>query len=241
VLRSTINFNEMRASETVVPKGPMSNLTWADYISFCGPRTSLRHRSSAPRAFESKFRNRNFRWQGEVLSIREGFQVLFMRSRSVIMVRMYPQRFQRQVFSISPDLALLFDEDRYEEVATLEPGSWVEFEAKMLSRGHRGDPEVMMLYYVGLAARPSPLDSSAFALRNSSAMFGAVALGNGSAALGDSLTANGTVAIEAIDREVFNKEFLATEGKVENESTAQMPPVGGQLPLARQKKSEEVV
>merc|ERR1712216_884234 len=54
-----------------------------------------------------------------------------------------------------------FGEDLNKEVAVLSPGDWVEFEATMLQHGHRGDPEIMMLWHVSIAPKPSPLSSSA--------------------------------------------------------------------------------
>lgn len=157
ILRSTVHLSAQASSETL-PKGPPSLLTWEDFLSECGPRTSLRNRASTTRAFEERFRKRTFKWQGEVMLIREGFDVLFLRAKSVVMVRMYPQRFPRRD---APDVALLFGEDLNNEVALLNPNDWLEFEATMTAHGHRGDPEVMMLWHVRVIPRPSPLSSSA--------------------------------------------------------------------------------
>merc|ERR1712083_60384 len=95
-----------------------------------------------------------FTWEGEVHTIREGLDVLFVRTKNVVMVRMYPPRYTRRD---SPDIALLFGEDRFVEVAALNPGDWVSFEATMQAHGFRGDPEVMTLWHVSVVKRPSVL------------------------------------------------------------------------------------
>jgi hypothetical protein len=156
VLRSTVPLSAQVPGDHI-PKGPMSPLTWEDFLRHCGPRQALRHRSSTSKAFEEKFRKRTFKWQGEVVYIREGFDVFWFKTKSVVMVRMYPHRFPRRDV---PDVALLFGEDRFREVADLAVGDWINFEATMSSHGHRGDPEVMMLWHVAVGTRPSPLSSS---------------------------------------------------------------------------------
>eukprot|EP00427_Karlodinium_veneficum_P038430 CAMPEP_0169282366 /NCGR_PEP_ID=MMETSP1016-20121227/56850_1 /TAXON_ID=342587 /ORGANISM="Karlodinium micrum, Strain CCMP2283" /LENGTH=154 /DNA_ID=CAMNT_0009371249 /DNA_START=418 /DNA_END=879 /DNA_ORIENTATION=- len=74
------------------------------------------------------------------------------------MVRMYPQRYLHQ--QELPDVALLFSDDKNSEVAPLNKGDWIEFEATMTAHGHRGDPEVMMLWDVKQSTRPDPVSSS---------------------------------------------------------------------------------
>lgn len=157
VLRSTVHLDH----HGEVHHGPPSMLTWEDFLFDCGPRTSLRQTSGSSRAFEERYRRRTFTWQGEVKHIREGFDVLFLHTKSVVMVRMYPGRFPRRDL---PDVALLFGEERNTEVAELNPNDWVEFEATMTAHGHRGDPEVMMLWKIHKLPRPAQLSSSAGAL-----------------------------------------------------------------------------
>jgi len=152
-LRSTVQLNTMAEVE----RGHDSPLSWEDFLHECGPRTSLRHRTSTARAFEEKFRRKTFKWQGEVRVIREGFEVLFVKTKSVVMVKMSPPRFPRRDM---PDIALIFGEERNPEVGTLEPGDWVEFEATMIAHGFRGDPEVMSLWHIRTIPRPSLLGSS---------------------------------------------------------------------------------
>jgi len=156
VLRSQVSLIA-QAPGDMIPKGPPSQRTWENFIQHCGPRQSMKHRSSVARAFEEKFRRRTFKWQGEVLLIREGFDVFLLKTKSVVMVRMYPQRFPRREI---PDVALLFGEDRNKEVSDLVVGDWIEFEATMTSHGSRGDPEVMMMWHVGVAQKPHPLSST---------------------------------------------------------------------------------
>merc|ERR1719313_1714410 len=95
VLRSTVSLSAQAPGDHI-PKGPPSALTWEDFMQHCGPRQSLRHRTTTSRSFEEKFRRRTFKWQGEVLLIREGFEMLFVKTKSVLMVRMYPQRYPRR-------------------------------------------------------------------------------------------------------------------------------------------------
>lgn len=156
VMRSTISITAQAPGDSV-PKGKPSSLMWEDFMAACGPRQSMRYRSSTARAFEEKYRKRTFKWEGEVMLIREGFSVFMLKTKSVVMVRMYPQRFPRRDI---PDIALLFGEERNREVSTLSPGDWIKFEATMTSHGHRGDPEVMMMWHVALAPKPDPLSSS---------------------------------------------------------------------------------
>jgi hypothetical protein len=155
-LRSTVQLNTS-AQET--HKGPPSMLSWEDFLAECGPKTSLRAKSSTAHAFDEKFRRRTFTWRGEVNMIREGIDVLFVRTKSVVMVKMYPARYPKRD---SPDVALLFGEDRNREVGELMPGDWVEFEATMTAHGYRGDPEIMSLWHIKkIDKRPDPLSSSA--------------------------------------------------------------------------------
>jgi len=159
LLRSTIQLNTAHEEH----KGAASMLTWEDFLFDCGPRTSLSHRPSTARAFEERYRRRTFKWQGEVRIIREGFDVLFVRTKNVVMVQMYPARYKDRRGE-HPDVALLFGEERNKEVSSLNPGDWIEFEATMSAHGYRGDPEVMILWHIASAPRPSPLSSSAGAL-----------------------------------------------------------------------------
>lgn len=158
ILRSTLHFKMQNTGDSL-PKGDMSLLTWDDFLRECGPRTAFGHRTSSVRNFEEHFRRKTFRWQGEVLLIREGFDVFFLHAKSVIMVRMHPQRYLHQ--QDLPDVALLFSDDKNSEVAPLNKGDWIEFEATMTAHGHRGDPEVMMLWDVKKATKPDIPSSSA--------------------------------------------------------------------------------
>eukprot|EP00435_Cladocopium_sp_Y103_P061882 s945_g23.t1 len=109
-----------------------------------------------------QYRRRTFTWQGEVRVIREGFEVFFIRTKSVLMVRMYPSRFPRRDL---PDIALLFSDSLNKEISELSPGDWVEFEATMTLHGYRGDPELMTLWHIQKVDRPSPLSSSGHSQR----------------------------------------------------------------------------
>jgi len=154
LLRSTVHLKSNSVAE--VHKGPASNATWEDFLFECGPRTSLRQRATVARPFEEKFRRKTFNWSGEVHSIKEGVDVLFLRTKSVVMVRMNPPRHSRGDL---PDVALLFGEERFREVAALNPGDWVNFEATMQAHGYRGDPEVMTMWHIAAVKRPSLLGS----------------------------------------------------------------------------------
>lgn len=154
-LRSTVQMHMAHEEH----KGAPSMLTWEDFLFDCGPRTSLSHRPSTARAFEERFRRRTFKWQGEVRIIREGFDVFFVRTKSVALVQMYPPRYPHRRGE-HPDIALLFGEEQNREVAELSPGDWVEFEATMTAHGFRGDPELMILWHVAKAQRPDPPLSS---------------------------------------------------------------------------------
>lgn len=157
VLRSTVHLQ----TTPMIEKGPPSMLTWEDFIFECGPRTALRQRVGVAKAFDERFRHKTFTWQGEVRAIREGFEVFFLKTKSILMVNMYPQRFPRREVS---DVALIFGDDLNTEVALLNVGDWLEFEATMTAHGYHGDPEVMTLWHVKVIPKPSPLSSSAGSL-----------------------------------------------------------------------------
>jgi hypothetical protein len=140
-----------------IPKGPASKLTWEEFVVDCGPKPRLRHRSSSLHAFEKKYRQRTMTWEGEVKQIREGFDVFFFHTKSVLMVQMYPPRYPHHDH---PDIAILFGESQNELVADLAPGDWIEFEATMAAKGYRGDPEVMMLWRTKVKPRPKDLKTS---------------------------------------------------------------------------------
>lgn len=154
-LRSFVHVN---GASPEVSKGTPSKLTWEDFLYDCGPKSSLRSRGSSAVVFDEKYRRRTFTWQGEVRVIREGFEVFVIRTKSVLMVRMYPSRFPRRDL---PDVALLFSDSLNKEIAELSPGDWVEFEATMTLHGYRGDPELMTLWHIQKVERPVPLSSSA--------------------------------------------------------------------------------
>jgi len=153
-LRSFVHVN---GASPEVSKGAPSKLNWEDFLFDCGPKSSLRSRGSSAMVFDEKYRRRTFTWQGEVRVIREGFEVFFIRTKSVLMVRMYPSRFPRRDL---PDIALLFSENLNKEISELSPGDWVQFEATMTLHGYRGDPELMTLWHIQKVERPSPLSSS---------------------------------------------------------------------------------
>jgi hypothetical protein len=154
LLRSFVHLN----SAPEMSKGEASLLSWEDFLYDCGPKTSLRSRGNSGILFEEKYRKKTFTWQGEVRVIREGFEIFFLKTKSVVMVRMYPSRFPRRDL---PDVALLFGDSLNKEIAELNPGDWVEFEATMTLHGYRGDPELMTLWHVKSIPRPEPLLSSA--------------------------------------------------------------------------------
>jgi len=155
-LRSTIQMNTAHEEH----KGEPSMLTWEDFIFDCGPKSQqLSHHVSSAKAFEERYRKRSFKWQGEVKIIREGFNIMMMKTKSVMMVQMYPSRYKIR-YGEHPDIALLFGDEHFHEVAELMPGDWIQFEATMSAHGFRGDPEVMVLWHVEKADKPHPLLST---------------------------------------------------------------------------------
>ncbi|CAE8602564.1 unnamed protein product [Polarella glacialis] len=134
------SFAHLNSAAPEVNKGEQSILLWQDFLGDCGPKTSLRSRAGTAAVFEDKYHRRTFKWQGEVGVIREGFEFFFIKTRSVVLIRMYPARRPGKDKNES-DIALLFGENLNKEVAELNPGDWVEFEATMTLQGYRGDPE----------------------------------------------------------------------------------------------------
>lgn len=147
-LRSTVHLNAVRE----IPVGPTSSLSWEDFLWECGPRSTLQRRGATARAFDSKYLRRTFTWQGQVRQIREGFDLVILRTKPMVMVSMYPPRYPNRELV---DIALLFNEALNVEVAELNPDDWVEFQATMAAHGHRGDPEVMTLQHIKVITKPS--------------------------------------------------------------------------------------
>uniref|UniRef100_A0A7S1ACG2 LITAF domain-containing protein n=1 Tax=Noctiluca scintillans TaxID=2966 RepID=A0A7S1ACG2_NOCSC len=131
-------------------KGPSSQLTWADFLEDCGPSKALRSSPQTARLVTEKYRNRTITWQGEVGPIREGVDFGFMKTKSLLFIRMNPPRY---ALRDAPDVALLFGEDLFLEVAKLNPGDWVQFEATLQHHGERGDPTVLALWHVAVESR----------------------------------------------------------------------------------------
>merc|ERR1719316_212965 len=141
----------------MMPRGPDSPLTWKDFLHDCGPRAQgqLGRKQSTVEIFHKKYHKKTFRWQGELINIREGMEIFIWRTRSILSLRMVPSRFRLRD---GPDIVLLFGEEHNHEVANMSPGDWIEFEATMAAHGRRGDPEVMMLWSAKAAKRPDNVD-----------------------------------------------------------------------------------
>eukprot|EP00746_Dinoflagellata_sp_MGD_P075109 gnl/MRDRNA2_/MRDRNA2_30256_c0_seq1.p1 gnl/MRDRNA2_/MRDRNA2_30256_c0~~gnl/MRDRNA2_/MRDRNA2_30256_c0_seq1.p1 ORF type:complete len:364 (-),score=44.50 gnl/MRDRNA2_/MRDRNA2_30256_c0_seq1:202-1293(-) len=150
-------------SKLQVPRGRVSNFTWQEFLVDCYPailqpkRTKHLGRQSPKvdyKIFERKYLRRTFKWEGEVLRIREGGEILFWRTKSVLFVKMFPTRLS---FHDDPDISLLFGEERNKDVANFMPGDWIEFEGTMNAVGYRGEPQVMTLWGAKAAERPENL------------------------------------------------------------------------------------
>merc|ERR1719421_279623 len=137
-----------------VPRGPDSPRTWEDFLMDCGPKSHLGPKASAMRVFQEKYYKKTLKWQGEVRQIREGVDIFFWHTKSVLLVRMHPTRYPTRDY---PDIALLFGEERNKDVANFAPGDWIEFEATMSVHGRRGEPEVMTLWGARAAKKPDNL------------------------------------------------------------------------------------
>jgi hypothetical protein len=112
-------------------------------------------------AFEKKYKNKTFHWEGSVHHKEEGLSLPGIKSRSALYLCMSPAQFPgRQELA---DLALVFSngDQVAAEVSRLKRGLNVSFDATMVEVGKRGRPHVMVLWDLHVIGALSPSRPSA--------------------------------------------------------------------------------
>jgi len=127
-----------------IEPGPRSDLTWENYFNDCTLRGSGRTNNLAGlsriyQVFEQKYRKRTFIWEGEVLSIREGFDFAFFRTNNMILVRGVPSAYLPMI----PDMILMFSPDLNNKVAPIIPPAFIRFNATLVGLGRRGTAHIL--------------------------------------------------------------------------------------------------
>lgn len=129
-----------------IERGEMSPLQWQDFTKECGFKSYLGNPIHVTVAFNEKFKNKTFHWQGAAHRIETGFNLFFLSQRSAIFVDMDPPQFPHK--RDLSDLVLLYKEgeELSSKVAKLKRGDQFDFTATMLEVGKRGAPHVMVLW-----------------------------------------------------------------------------------------------
>jgi len=130
-----------------IEPGPVSKLTWENYLEDCTIRGSGRSNNLASlsriyQVFERKYRRRTFLWEGEVLSVREGFDFAFFRTNNMILVRGVPSLYLPMI----PDMILMFSPELNDKVAPLLPPAFIRFNATLVGLGRRGTAHILKLW-----------------------------------------------------------------------------------------------
>lgn len=134
-----------------VERTELSNLGWDNFVNDCGFKSYLGNPIHVTVAFDEKFKNKTFHWQGTAHRVEEGFTFLGFNQRGAVFVDMDPQQFPTK--RDLSDLVLLYKEGDVltPQVGKLKKGDKFEFTATMLEVGRRGQPHVMVLWELGTA------------------------------------------------------------------------------------------
>lgn len=129
----------------------VSSLRWEDFLKDCGYRSYLGNPIHVTAAFEEKYKNRTFHWQGVVKRYADPFSFLGLSQQGQLYVRMEPSQYPNS--RDLADLVLHFDaaSQPAKELAELSkrpPNTGVNFEATMFKVGKRGAAHNMALWSV---------------------------------------------------------------------------------------------
>lgn len=133
-------------------------LTWENFTQDCGFKSYLGNPIHVSLAFNKRYKNNTFYWEGTVHHIEEGLSLLWWSQRGALFARMHPAQFPARDI---PDLMLLFNEgDKVaNQVYKLKRGASIGFIATMAEVGKRGSPHVMCLWEVLEAKQPQPTEA----------------------------------------------------------------------------------
>eukprot|EP01068_Selenidium_serpulae_P004963 Selendium_serpulae@DN3815_c0_g2_i1.p1 len=137
-----------------IPRGPVSDLAWKDYLAQCGVRSYLGNPLHAAYAFEHQYRHQTVAWEGRVMRVSEGFF-----SKHFLYLRMTPPQYPGPVGLDRPDLGLIFDTALSDQVAMVTVGDAVKFDATLLTLAKRGQPHYGLLWEFTITAKNEELPS----------------------------------------------------------------------------------
>lgn len=145
-----------------IQRTEVTSASWEDFTQDCGFKSYLGNPIHVTMAFNEKYKNRTFHWEGSVHRVEEGFNLFGWSQRGAVIVRMKPAQFPSKDL---PDLALVYSEREKvrDNVRKLKRGDSFGFVATMVEVGKRGAPHVMALWEVHPASRgasPKPDDRS---------------------------------------------------------------------------------
>lgn len=128
-------------------------LQWEDFMKDCGFKSYLGNPIHVTVAFNERYKNKTFNWQGTVHHFEEGISFLWWNQRGALFAQMDPPQFPMKR-GHDPDLVLVYsDTDKVSEsVGKLKRGDSFNFVATMVEVGRRGMPHVMVLWEVHLDA-----------------------------------------------------------------------------------------
>merc|ERR1719203_924371 len=94
--------------DAVVRGEMVDSLGWEDFIKDCGFKSYLGNPIHVTMAFNVKYKNKTFAWQGAVHHVEEGLSLLWINQRGAVFVRMASPQFPSK--RDMPDLVLLYNE-----------------------------------------------------------------------------------------------------------------------------------
>ena len=129
--------------------GESSTKTWKEYEDECGKIAYNSNPIRAVTMYEKQWQGKSYLWEGVVQRIREGIDMFFIQTKSLLFLQMAHAGAYVASWEMSPtDIVLMFDSDLNEKVAMLKPGNKISFNATLFGLGRRGSPHVMHMWDV---------------------------------------------------------------------------------------------
>lgn len=130
-----------------VHRGELQSLGWEDFVKDCGYKSYLGNPIHVKMAFNERYKNKTFHWQGSVHHTEPGISFLWVDQKGAVYVSMQPAQFPDK--RDRADIVLLYNDYDKEvggQVAKLKKGAAFSFEASMVDVGRRGSPHLMVLW-----------------------------------------------------------------------------------------------
>eukprot|EP00928_Gymnodinium_smaydae_P087682 TRINITY_DN71914_c0_g1_i1.p1 TRINITY_DN71914_c0_g1~~TRINITY_DN71914_c0_g1_i1.p1 ORF type:complete len:313 (-),score=57.79 TRINITY_DN71914_c0_g1_i1:474-1412(-) len=138
-----------RTGVDALERTPLDASTWQDFQRDCGYKSYLGNPIHVSLAFDQKYKNKTFKWEGALHHVEEGLNFLWVNQKGAVFVRMDPPQFPGSMGRHAlADLVLLYDNGSpvSKEIDKLKRGDTLNFEATMAEVGRRGSPHVMKLW-----------------------------------------------------------------------------------------------